>query len=134
MLIQGQGCETNAQEGLHWLKQSAQGGCVYGEGLLARRYLAMKLYSKAAQTAFRYTDWLSKSNRIPLCDTAEHVKLSTQNPLQLMTMLQLPLPPPPSPSGTAWVWLWPALCLDDAYSWEMLSTKVRQRQRYTTTR
>lgn len=43
----------NAQEGLAWLRKSVRGGCVYGEGVLSRHYLAMKLFSKAAETAFR---------------------------------------------------------------------------------
>lgn len=54
MLIQGQGCDKDEEEGFQWLKESAKMGCVYGEGLLSRQYLAMKLYSKACEAAFRY--------------------------------------------------------------------------------
>ena len=53
MLIQGQGCDKNVPKGLDWLKKSAQGGSVYGEGLLSRQYLGMKLYSKAVEAAFK---------------------------------------------------------------------------------
>ncbi len=61
MLIQGQGCDKDTVEGLEWLKRSAKRGCAYGEGLLSRQYLAMKLYSKACEAAFRYTVGYSSS-------------------------------------------------------------------------
>ena len=54
MLIQGQGCDKDEEEGMQWLKESSKNGCVYGEGLLSRQYLARKLYSKACEAAFRY--------------------------------------------------------------------------------
>ena len=54
MLIQGQGCSKDEAQGLEWLKKSAKKGCIYGEGLLSRQYLALKLYSKACEAAFRY--------------------------------------------------------------------------------
>lgn len=53
MMIQGQGCARNEGEGLEWLKKSAKKGSVYGQGLVSRQYLAMKLYTKAAEAGFR---------------------------------------------------------------------------------
>ncbi len=41
------------EEGLHWLKRSSEGGCVYGTGLLSHLYLIRKLFSKAAETAYK---------------------------------------------------------------------------------
>lgn len=51
-MIQGQGCVRNEEEGLEWLKRSAKNGSVYGQGLLSRQYLAMKLFTKAAEAGF----------------------------------------------------------------------------------
>ena len=53
MMIQGQGCARNEEEGLEWLKKSAKNDSVYGQGLLSRQYLAMKLFTKAAEAGFR---------------------------------------------------------------------------------
>ncbi len=41
------------EEGLQWLKRSSEGGCVYGTGLLAHLYFIRKLFSKAAETAYK---------------------------------------------------------------------------------
>ena len=54
MYLNGQGCDRDEEMGLDWLKKSAEGDCAYGTGLLALHYYSRKLFSKAAETAFRY--------------------------------------------------------------------------------
>ncbi len=41
------------EEALLWFKRSCEGGCVYGTGLLSHLYFIRKLFSKAAETAFK---------------------------------------------------------------------------------
>ena len=53
LYVDGQGCAKDTEKGLPWLKKSAEGGCVYGMGLLAHHYFTTKLFSKAAETAFK---------------------------------------------------------------------------------
>ena len=53
MYLQGQGCMRDDEKGLWWLKKSSEGGCVYATGLLAHHYYTTKLFSKAAETAFK---------------------------------------------------------------------------------
>ena len=53
MYLQGQGDTRNDERGLWWLKKSSEGGCVYATGLLAHHYYTTKLFSKAAETAFK---------------------------------------------------------------------------------
>ncbi len=54
MYLNGQGCDRDEETGLECLKKSAKGGCVHGTGLLALHYYSRKLFSKAAETAFKY--------------------------------------------------------------------------------
>lgn len=56
MLLHGEGCGKEEGLGLQWLKRSAEGGCVHGTGLLALHYYTRKLFSKAAETAFRVSE------------------------------------------------------------------------------
>ena len=58
MLLNGQGCGKEEGLGLQWLKRSAEGGCVHGTGLLALHYYTRKLFSKAAEMAFRYKSFV----------------------------------------------------------------------------
>ena len=54
LLLKGLGCPAKDEEGgLQWLKRSMEGGCAYGTGLLALQYYTSKLFSKAAETAFK---------------------------------------------------------------------------------
>ena len=53
MYLKGHGCVRDEEEGLKWLKRSAEGACVYGTGLLALHYFTRKFFSKAAETAFK---------------------------------------------------------------------------------
>ncbi len=54
MYLNGQGCDKDEATGLECLKQSSEGGCMYGTGRLALHYFSTKLFSKAAETAFKY--------------------------------------------------------------------------------
>jgi len=47
------GRHGNEDNALKWLKKSSDDGCVYGAGLLAHFYFIRKLFSKAAETAFK---------------------------------------------------------------------------------
>ena len=50
---QGSGDHTDDETGLTWLKKSSASGCLHGTGLLALQYYTKKLFSKAAETAFK---------------------------------------------------------------------------------
>ena len=51
--VLGGGDHTDDETGLVWLKKSSASGCVHGTGLLALQYYTKKLFSKAAETAFK---------------------------------------------------------------------------------
>ena len=57
--VQGQGAsggggdQGDDETGLTWLKRSSASGCIHGTGLLALQYYTKKLFSKAAETAFK---------------------------------------------------------------------------------
>lgn len=55
--VQGQGGSSGDQgddeTGLTWLKKSSASGSIHGTGLLALQYYTKKLFSKAAETAFK---------------------------------------------------------------------------------
>lgn len=143
MLIQGQGCEQDERQGLDWLKKSAQGGSLYGQGLLSRHYLAMKLYSKAVEAAFRseeepgrkmctVVNWEHDrymfrvtcplySRDVCFC-ILESVK--KRNHHQKVTAAL----PRPSPDWTVWAWPQAALCWHAASSWGTPSPRMAPRQ------
>ena len=50
---QGGGDPGDDETGLTWLKKSSASGCIHGTGLLALQYYTKKLFSKAAETAFK---------------------------------------------------------------------------------
>lgn len=50
---QGSGDQGDDETGLTWLKKSSASGCIHGTGLLALQYYTKKLFSKAAETAFK---------------------------------------------------------------------------------
>ncbi|XP_064382779.1 LRP2-binding protein-like isoform X2 [Halichondria panicea] len=54
------------EEGLQWLKRSCVGGCVYGTGLLSHFYFIRKLFSKAAETAFKVSELDDEVSLSPL--------------------------------------------------------------------
>ena len=54
MSLQGRGCPQNEPAGLQWLKKATDGASLYGAGLLALHYFNSKLFSKAAEVAYRY--------------------------------------------------------------------------------
>lgn len=58
----GKGYHKDAQTALYWMKKSAQGGSVYGTGVLSHYYYCSKFYTKAVETAYRYI-----SHHITLC-------------------------------------------------------------------
>ena len=49
----GGGTNKDSENGLSWLKRSSASGCIHGTGLLALQYYTKKLFSKAAETAFK---------------------------------------------------------------------------------
>ena len=49
----GSGDQGDDETGLTWLKRSSASGCIHGTGLLALQYYTKKLFSKAAETAFK---------------------------------------------------------------------------------
>ena len=54
MSIHGRGCPQDEPAGLQWLKQAAEGGSLYGIGLLTLHYFTNKLFTKAAESAYRH--------------------------------------------------------------------------------
>lgn len=54
--LDGQGSNKDSENGLAWLKKSSASGCIHGTGLLALQYYTRKLFSKAAETAFKVSE------------------------------------------------------------------------------
>ena len=53
LYIKGQGCAKDDKAGMQWFKRSAEGGSIYGTGILSYHYYVKKLFTKAVETALK---------------------------------------------------------------------------------
>lgn len=62
MYCNGYGCEVDKPNGVKWLKEASNRGCVYAIGLLSCEYFISKLYSRAVEHASRYKKLYKDNN------------------------------------------------------------------------